>query len=288
MSSSKSSFRLTQITDTHLGAQFPDFVENFHRVCQHIDDNRPDLVINSGDVAFDGPDHPEDLDFAKAQHDALPVDCRYLPGNHDIGDNPTLSGTPPEQMPSEATRQNFITAFGEDHWRFDAAGWCFIGLNSLIMNTALACEAEQREWLAEQLSAAQGKPVALFIHKPLYRNSPGDAEIAAKSFRYVPMPVRRDLVEMLDNANLRLVACGHVHQRRDFTFRNVRHIWAPSASFVIRSNEKQEPIGVKETGLVEYVFQPDGFEVRHVRAAGQINLDLFSVLEPTTLAIQKR
>ncbi len=260
MSSSKSSFRLTQITDTHLGAQFPDFVENFHRVCQHIDDNQPDVVVNSGDVAFDGPDHPEDLDFARAQHDALPVDCRYLPGNHDIGDNPTLSGTPPEQMPSETTRQNFIAAFGEDHWRFDAAGWCFIGLNSLIMNTALACEAEQREWLAEQLSAAQDKPVALFIHKPLYRNSPTDAETAATSFRYVPMPARRD-----------------------FTFRNVRHIWAPSASFVIRSNEKQEPIGVKETGLVEYVFQPDGFEVRHVRAAGQINLDLFSVLEPSTV-----
>lgn len=284
MSSSKSSFRLTQITDTHLGAQFPDFVENFHRVCQHIDDTRPDLVVNSGDVAFDGPDHPEDLEFARAQHDALPVDCRYLPGNHDIGDNPTLTGAPPEQLASEANRQNFIAAFGEDRWRFDAAGWCFIGLNSLVMNTALACEAEQREWLAEQLSAAQGRPVALFIHKPLYKDSPGDAGIADTSFRYVPMPARRDLVEMLESTNLRLVACGHVHQRRDFTFRNVRHIWAPSASFVIRSNKKQEPIGIKETGLVEYVFQPDGFEVRHVRASGQINLDLFSVLEPSTVA----
>jgi len=283
-----SSFRLTQITDTHLGARFPEFVENFHRVSQHIDDNRPDLVINSGDVAFDGPDHPDDLDFAKALHDALPVDCRYLPGNHDIGDNPTLTGVQPSQRVSEANRQSFITVFGEDRWQFDAAGWCFIGLNSLVMNTSLACEAEQREWLAEQLSAAQGKPVALFIHKPLYKDAPDDAETAATSFRYVPMPARSDLVNMLDGVNLRLVACGHVHQRRDTTFRNVRHIWAPSSSFVIRSNAKQELIGVKEVGLVEYVFQPDGFEVRHVRAAGQINVDLFSVLEPATLAIQQR
>ncbi len=283
-----SSFRLTQITDTHLGARFPEFVENFHRVSQHIDDNRPDLVINSGDVAFDGPDHPDDLDFAKALHDALPVDCRYLPGNHDIGDNPTLTGVQPAQRVSEANRQKFITVFGEDRWQFDAAGWCFIGLNSLVMNTALVCEAEQREWLAEQLSAAHGKPVALFIHKPLYKDAPDDAETAATSFRYVPMPARSDLVNMLDGVNLRLVACGHVHQRRDTTFRNVRHIWAPSSSFVIRSNAKQELIGVKEVGLVEYLFQPDGFEVRHVRAAGQINVDLFSVLEPATLAIQQR
>lgn len=275
-------FRLTQITDTHLSARFPGFVENFHRVCQHIDDTRPDLVINTGDVAFDGPGHPEDLKFAGAQHDALPVDCRFLPGNHDIGDNPTRTGMPPEQLASEVNRQNFIATFGEDYWRFDAAGWCFIGLNSLIMNTALSCEAEQRAWLVEQLSNSRGKPVALFIHKPLYRNAPGDEELPATSFRYVPMPARSDLVAMFDNANLRLVTCGHVHQRRDFTFRNVRHIWAPSASFVIRSDERQEPIGIKEVGLVEYVFQSDGFEVRHVRAAGQIDLDLFSVLEPPT------
>lgn len=279
-----SSFRLTQITDTHLGARFPEFVENFHRVSQHIDDNRPDLIINSGDVAFDGPGHPDDLDFARALHDVLPVDCRYLPGNHDIGDNPTLTGMQPTQRVSETNRQSFITVFGEDRWQFDAAGWCFIGLNSLVMNTALACEVEQREWLAEQLSTTRGKPVALFIHKPLYKDAPDDAETAATSFRYVPMPARSDLVHMLDGVNLRLVACGHVHQRRDTTFRNVRHIWAPSSSFVIRSNAKQELIGVKEVGLVEYVFQPDGFEVRHVRAAGQINIDLFSVLEPSTAA----
>ncbi len=277
-----SSFRLTQITDTHLGARFPEFVGNFHRVCQHIDENRPDLVINSGDVAFDGPGHPDDLDFAKALHDALPINCRYLPGNHDIGDNPTLAGAQPTQRVSEASRQNFIATFGEDHWRFDAASWCFIGLNSLVMNTTLAFEAEQHEWLAEQLSAAHDKPVALFIHKPLYRNSPDDTEIAAASFRYVPMPARNRLVESLGRANLRLVSCGHVHQRRDFTFHNVRHIWAPSSSFIIRSNEKQEPIGLKEVGLVEYVFQPDGFEVRHVRATGQIDIDLFSVMEPST------
>jgi DNA repair exonuclease SbcCD nuclease subunit len=220
-----SSFRLTQISDTHLSASFPEFVQNFHRVSQHINDNRPDLVINSGDVAFDALDHPDDLDFARSLHDGLPVDCRYLPGNHDMGDNPTMVDVQPTQCASEVNRQNFIETFGEDRWQFDAAGWQFIGLNS---------------------------------------------------------PARSNLVDMLKNVNLRLVACGHVHQRRDYTFNNVRHIWAPSSSFVVRSEEKQELIGVKEVGLVEYLFQPDGFEVRHVRAAGQINIDLFSVPEPST------
>jgi hypothetical protein len=38
----------------------------------------------------------------------------------------------------------------------------------------------------------------------------------------------------------------------------------------------QDVIGIKEIGLVEYRFQPDSFEVRHVRAPGQIDVGLNS------------
>ena len=271
-------FRLTQISDTHLARRLPTLSANFDRVREHIDAKRPDLVINSGDLAFDGPTSRADLEFAKTLHDALPVPCRYLPGNHDIGDNPTAVGPTPSQPATEAHRQTFLDIFGEDRWCFDAAGWCFIGLNSLIMNTGLASETEQFDWLASQLSNANGKPVALFLHKPLYLNAPGDPELAATAIRYVPMPARTQLVEMLRTVDLQLVASGHVHQRRDFTFGHIRHVWSPSAGFVI-SDARQELIGIKETGVVEYRFQPDSFEVRHVRAPGQIDIDLDSLLK---------
>ncbi|MDP1883579.1 MAG: metallophosphoesterase, partial [Bradyrhizobium sp.] len=149
--------------------------------------------------------------------------------------------------------------------------------NSMVMNTGLASETEQFDWLASQLSSAGGRPVALFLHKPLFLNTPDDPELAATAIRFVPMPARSRLVEMLGAVDLRLVASGHVHQRRDFTFRHVRHVWAPSAGFIIPDN-KQEVIGTKEVGLVEYRFQPDAFEVRHVRAPGQIDVDLDALL----------
>jgi 3',5'-cyclic AMP phosphodiesterase CpdA len=272
-----SEFRLTQISDTHLARRLPDLTGNFHRLSEHIDARRPDLVINSGDLAFDAPTSPDDLDFARSLHAALPVPCRCLPGNHDIGDNPTAVGPTPPQLATEQGRQAYLATFGEDRWRFEAAGWCFIGLNSLVMNTGLASEAEQFDWLAAQLAGTNGRPVALFLHKPLYLNSPDDPELAASSFRYVPMLARSRLVEMLGSVDLRLVASGHVHQRRDFTRSRVRQIWAPSAGFVI-SDQRQEVIGIKEVGLVEYRFQPDSFEVRHVRAPGQIDVDLDSLL----------
>ena len=272
-----SEFRLTQISDTHLARRLVKLTANFERISDYIDTTRPDLVVNTGDVAFDGPTSPSDLEFARGLHDALPVACRYLPGNHDIGDNPTQIGPVPEQPVTERDRQAFISVFGDDRWRFEAAGWCLIGLNSLVMNSGLISEAEQFDWLASELASANGKPVALFLHKPVYLNAPDDPELEASAIRYVPMPARRRLVEMLRAVDLRLIASGHVHQRRDFTFRHTRHVWAPSAGFII-SDKRQERIGIKEVGLVEYRFQPDGFEVRHVRAPGQVNVDLDELL----------
>jgi hypothetical protein len=82
---------------------------------------------------------------------------------------------------------------------------------------------------------------------------------------------------MLSALDVRLVASGHVHQRRDFTFGHTRHVWSPSAGFII-PDRMQPVIGAKECGLVEYRFRPDSFEVRHVRAAGQIDVGLDELL----------
>ena len=270
-------FRLIQISDTHLARRMTPLIDNFHRASEYIDARRPDLVLNSGDISFDGPAEPDELKFARTLHDEIPVACRYLPGNHDIGDNPTAVGPAPKQPVTEPSLRAYRATFGEDRWRFDAAGWRFIGLNSLIMNTGLAGEAEQFDWLASQLATTRSQPVALFLHKPLFLNAPDDPELAATSIRYVPMPARSRLIEMLRAVDLRLVASGHVHQRRDFTFGHTRQIWAPSAGFII-PDSRQDVIGIKEVGLIEYRFQPDSFEVRHIRAPGQIDVDMEALL----------
>jgi 3',5'-cyclic AMP phosphodiesterase CpdA len=275
-------FRLTQVSDTHLsrGRPFAKLTDNFHRVSEHINAARPDLVVNSGDVSWDGPTSRGDLEYAKDLHAALPVNCRYLPGNHDIGDNPTAVGTLPTQPADEKGRAAFVDVFGEDHFQFEAAGWRFIGLNSLIMNTGIPSETEQMDWFASQLSGANGKPIALFLHKPLFLQTPEDPETPDTAIRFVPQPVRARLVEMLGRHDVRLVASGHVHQRRDFTYRGMRHVWAPSAGFVI-PDDKQVVIGIKETGIVEYRFRPDSFEVRYVRAPGQVDVSLDELFPPT-------
>src|SRR3982074_3355411 len=107
-------FRLTQISDPHLARRLQKLTDNFLRVSEYIDTTRPDLVINSGDISFDGPTNRDDLEFAKTLHDALSVECRYLPGNHDIGDTPSRVSPPPQQPVTEASQQAFLSTFGED------------------------------------------------------------------------------------------------------------------------------------------------------------------------------
>ena len=69
--------------------------------------------------------------------------------------------------------------------------------------------------------------------------TPDDPELEAIAIRYVPQPARRRLIEMFGAVDLRLVASGHVHQRRDFTYRRVRHVWAPSAGFIIPERSRK-------------------------------------------------
>lgn len=273
-------FRLTQISDTHLSRRLPKLTENFYQIAEHIEATNPDLVVNTGDLSFDAPTNRDDLEFARDLHEALSAPCRYLPGNHDIGDNPTAVSHAPKQPATEQHRQNYLAVVGEDRWRFDAAGWCFIGLNSLIMNSGLESEAEQYDWLASELARTSGKPVALFLHKPLFLNTPDDPELAASAVRYVPQPARHRLVKMFDAVDLRLVASGHVHQRRDFTWRHTRHIWAPSTGFIL-PERIQEVIGVKEVGMVEYRFTPDSLEVCYLKPPGLVDIGLDELLGRT-------
>src|SRR5260370_38066108 len=111
-------FRLTQISDTHLARRLKPLTENFHRASEHIDATRPDLVVNTGDLAFDAPTHRDDLEFARTLHAALPVPCRHLPGNHDIGDNPTAVGPVPTHPPAENHLRTFRPVIGVDRSPF--------------------------------------------------------------------------------------------------------------------------------------------------------------------------
>lgn len=263
-------FRVLQISDTHLSRERPFFDVNFDAVVRHVEATAPDLVINTGDLALDGPARPDDLRHAHARHAGLSAPLRTIPGNHDIGDNP-YPGRTPKQPVTAATLAVWRDLFGPDWWAMDVPGWRFVAIDAQLLGTGLADEAEQWAFLADALAGAGDAKVALWTHKPLFVDDPDRAP--APDFRYLPVAERRRLTAMLDGVDLRLVACGHAHQHVHVRHGSAAHVWAPATAFVL-PDRIQSRVGEKLCGVVEYVFDADDVTVRLVAPDGIRDLDI--------------
>ena len=119
-------FRIAQISDTHLSDDKPFFVDNFVRIGEALRADRPDLVLNSGDIALDGASRESDLAAARALHDGLDLPVRFLPGNHDIGDCQDAPAHGEGTIDAER-RARYVAHFGTDWWTLDVPGWRLLG-----------------------------------------------------------------------------------------------------------------------------------------------------------------
>lgn len=253
-------FRLVQISDTHLSARVPGFSRNFEVLAEHLRAERPDLVINTGDLSLDGADQDADLALARAAHDGLGLDWLAVPGNHDLGDDP-LPGC---RQPANAERlARWRRQIGEDHFVRDVPGWRLIGLDSQITATELPEAEAQMEMLVHALEGAAGRAVALFLHKPLCQER---MEEEGTTYWCIQPGPRRRLLDLLMPQRPAFVASGHVHQWRDRgVSEGLRQIWGPSAAFIV-GDAYQAVIGEKQLGVVEHLLHADGrFESRLVR-----------------------
>jgi 3',5'-cyclic AMP phosphodiesterase CpdA len=233
-----------------------------------ISERRPDLVINTGDIALDGAVVEDDLTFARGCHATIDVPLRTIPGNHDVGDNPWRAEV--EQPITEALLRRYQRHFGGDYWLVDAGAWVLIGVNAQLLGSGLATENEQWAFLAAVPAKTGTRPLALFVHKPLFNQHPEEAEV---NHRYVTPNSRRRLGDALRGAHLRLVASGHVHQHQHHRVGEVDHCWGPSTAFVL-PDRKQPRIGTKRVGYVVYTFRATDVDVEVVEAPELTNHNL--------------
>lgn len=241
---------IAQISDTHLSAERPFFNANFERLAETLRASKPDLVINTGDATLDGCDRESDLLCAKAMHDALGLAYRVIPGNHDTGDSRNVGS---KQAIDEARRARYLQVFGTDRWRHDVPGWRLIGINAQLLDSGLAAENEQADFLRSTLTGAQGRVIALFLHKPLFQNTVEEPQVGSW---FLTHKARNGLLGLIAGADVRLIASGHLHLFREST-PSMRHVWAPSTSFILP--EYFEPNwGPKIVGYVEHRLHEDG------------------------------
>lgn len=237
--------RIAVVTDSHLAPRAAAFNDNWRAVRAFVAAEAPDITLHLGDITVDGVKDPADLEHARAMSADWPTPIRFLPGNHDIGDNPPGPGVAATEPLRPARLADYRTAFGADRWALDAAGWRLLGVNAQLLGTDGDAEAEQWAWLATAVADAPDRPTVLFLHKPLFQDSPDDEK---PHQRYVPVAARRRLLALLSTVPLRAVVSGHVHQSRDRVVDGIRHVWVPSTAFFL-PDELQDRIGEKVTGI---------------------------------------
>jgi 3',5'-cyclic AMP phosphodiesterase CpdA len=223
--------RILVVTDTHLAPGSAVEVDNWHAVRAFAARAGVALTVHLGDITRDGWSEPSEQAYAASLTAGWPTPLRFLAGNHDIGDNPPGPGVTGTQPLSVDLLADYRALFGADRWTLDAvtpdADWLLVGCNAQLFGTGTAEEAEQWAWLERVLAGADGRPVAVFSHKPLFQD---DLHAEPPHIRYVPTDPRRRLIGLLDGTDCRLFVSGHTHQYRERIADRIRHIWVPSAS----------------------------------------------------------
>lgn len=272
-------FRIAQISDTHLSDHKPFFVDNFRRIAEVIRRSAPDLVLNSGDISLDGATSnaaraESDLAAARRLHDGIGLPLRFLPGNHDLGDSqdaPAYGGGHEESHIDAARRARYLRHFGEDWWWFDVPGWRVLGIDAQLLGSDLAEAKAQDDAIDRATTGLDGRRLALFVHKPLFDQASDEDTIGGRFLNPAP---RQGLLARLVHTPPALIASGHVHQYRDTTLAGTRHVWCPSTGFVL-PERIQPTYGLKQVGYVEHMLGEDGsHQSRLVRVPGVPDLDV--------------
>jgi alkaline phosphatase D len=257
--------RIIQVSDTHLSASHEHFSHNNRVVSRWLSAQQADLIVHTGDLGMDCAGTLEDLHLAADWLSGFAVEMVCVPGNHDVGDRVAVK---PSQPVNDIRLTQWRDVIGPDYWSLDQGGWRLIGLNAMLFDTGHPAEEEQFAWLANTISTRL--PVAVFLHKPLFIEH---REEGPRGYWTVPPEPRRRLLALLDQANVRLIASGHLHIHRERAFGDTTHVWGPAASFVC--GESQEDLGgARHVGVVEHVFDGDSVTSRFIRPEGLEDLTI--------------
>jgi 3',5'-cyclic AMP phosphodiesterase CpdA len=260
--------RVVVLSDIHLSPTHGFFWENWCVARDMANAANADAVIINGDLTINGPDSDAEIAFAATAVNGLHGRVMALPGNHDVGDEPP--GQDPDQIIDASRLARWDRSFGADRWVLEAGGWQLIGVNAQLFGSGLAREQTQDRWLDDQLTAAEGRPVALFLHKPLFLRDPGDN---------VPTPscivpsARARLLDRLRLSTARLIVSGHLHQHRDRLIDGVRHLWVPAVAFAAPTALG----GDARCGLTVLELSPTGVDIAIERPRGLVSHDLAAI-----------
>ena len=190
------SFTVIQITDLHL--DLPGKPENmllFERLMSEIREERPNLMLITGDLSSSALAYTTDWEFIKKkvlEYCDFPV--FVVPGNHDTQRSGKINGI-----------ELWKEVFGPCYASFQWGSWHFIGLNTADSEYGFVSgvvSEEQMKWIAQELTRIGAGKILLFAHHNFYDD---------RWIFFEETEQRRELLELFSTSNVSLALFGHRH-----------------------------------------------------------------------------
>ncbi len=193
------SFTFVQLCDPQLGfGGYEHDVNSFKLAVQRINDLKPDFVLICGDMVQTFDDKSlADFNNIRA---GLKVPCYCCPGNHDVGNEPTVESL-----------NKYRKVFGKDYFSFEHKGYTFVLTNTNIWRVIVEGESQKHDtWCKQTLEAARDKksPVFFIGHHPLYVKTPDEPN----GNNPLPVAKRKELLDLFVNCGVVAVLTAHTHQ----------------------------------------------------------------------------
>lgn len=230
--SSRPDFTFVFMTDIHLQPE-KKAVEGFTKAIARINGLNPAFVINGGDSVMDAleatyeqADMLYDLYVETAGKLEMPV--HQSPGNHEFFGLYEKSGVAPDHP--EYGKKMFTKRIGKPYHSFDYKGWHFMVLDSIGTvgreRYRGLISAEQVEWIKTDLKDIdRDTPIVLSTHIPFITTMTQfySGSLAANGENIV-ITNSKEVLELFNDHNLKLVLQGHLHILEAIYMRGIRFI----------------------------------------------------------------
>jgi len=198
-SSKRQEFTFAQVCDTQFGmGGYEHDLKTFKQAIVQINALKTDLVVICGDLVG-RPNEKSIADFNRIKAE-LKVPCYCVPGNHDVGNKPSLKSL-----------QNYRKAVGKDYYSFEHKGYMFVCVNTQLWKSPVDGESEKQEaWLKATLesTAKRGVPIFIVGHHPLYTGQPDEKE----AYSNLPPAKRKVLLDLFEKHGVVSMLSGHAHR----------------------------------------------------------------------------
>lgn len=232
--------RFAQVCDVQLGmGGYAHDVASFMQCIAELNQLRPDFVLFCGDMAHDTEDEEAFVHFNRLRA-GLTMPSYCVPGNHDVGNEPTAE-----------LLARYRRLFGPDRYTFDHKGMRFILVNTQLWKSPVAMETDDQErwlWATLEASRAESRPVFVVGHYPLFTHNANEDEY----YFNLPLGRREDLLGMYRDHGVRALLNGHTHRNLTQTYDDLELVSSASTSH----NYDHAPLGYR-------LWRVDAERVRH-------------------------